>query len=107
MNRTDEKWMLKRCLSLLDQKSTTLAEKAHQSPVDRYTDPVRFDQEVQAIHQVLPTAYLHSSELPEEHHFRTVQTHVGAVLFTRGEDGQVRAFHNVCRHRGAQVESRS
>lgn len=107
MNRSDERQLLKQCLSLLEEKSTTLSPESHTSPTTRYTDPARFEQELKAIHQRLPIAYLHSSELPEPHHFRTIETHVGSVLFTRGEDGQVRAFHNVCRHRGARVESRS
>ncbi|QTN40773.1 aromatic ring-hydroxylating oxygenase subunit alpha [Marinobacter salsuginis] len=106
MNRSDETRLLRQCLNLLDEKSTTLSSEAHHSAVERYTDAVRFDKELSAIHRKLPIAYLHSSELPEPHHFRTVITHVGSVIFSRGDDGIVRAFHNVCRHRGAQVENR-
>lgn len=107
MSRFDESQLLKQCLSLLKEKSTTLSHQGHASPIDRYTDSDRFARELKAIHQRLPIAYLHSSELPEAHHFRTIDTHVGAVLFTRGENGRVNAFHNVCRHRGARVESRT
>lgn len=107
MNQRDESRILKQCLDLLAEKTTTLDATTHTSPVERYTDPGRFDREIKAIHQKLPIAYLHSSELPNINDFRTVNTHVGAVLFTRTEDGAVNAFHNVCRHRGAQVESRA
>ncbi|MCG8518911.1 MAG: aromatic ring-hydroxylating dioxygenase subunit alpha [Pseudomonadales bacterium] len=107
MHRSDEQRLLERCLELLQEKTTTLASASHASPVERYIDPERFEREMQAIHQQLPLAYLHSSELPGPHHFRSLETHTGAVLFTRGEDGKVNAFHNVCRHRGARVESRA
>ncbi|MDO3720528.1 aromatic ring-hydroxylating dioxygenase subunit alpha [Marinobacter sp. chi1] len=107
MNRHDETRILKQCLNLLADKSTTLSAETHTSPVERYTDPQRFEQERHAIHQALPVAYLHSSELPNPNDFRTVATHSGNVLFTRTEAGEVKAFHNVCRHRGAQVESRA
>lgn len=106
MNRADEKRMLERCLSLLEEKTTTLAEHTYQSPTERYTDPGRFQRELKAIHQALPIAYLHNSELPGPHQFRTVDTPIGAVLFSRGEGGRANAFHNVCRHRGAKVETR-
>ncbi|WP_165855692.1 aromatic ring-hydroxylating oxygenase subunit alpha [Marinobacter sp. JSM 1782161] len=107
MNRHDETRILKQCLDLLADKSTTLSAKTHTSSVNRYTDLQRFEQERRAIHQVLPVAYLHSSELPNPNNFRTVRTHSGSVLFTRTEAGDIKAFHNVCRHRGAQVESRT
>lgn len=107
MNRHDETRILRQCLDLLADKSTTLSAETHTSSVERYTDPQRFEQERRAIHKALPVAYLHTSELPNPNDFRTVKTHSGNVLFTRTEAGEVRAFHNVCRHRGAQVESRT
>lgn len=107
MNRQSETRILTKCLDLLADKSTTLSDETHTSSVERYIDPQRFEKEHRAIHQVLPVAYLHSSELQNPNDFRAVKTHAGNVLFTRTEAGDVAAFHNVCRHRGAQVEVRA
>lgn len=107
MNRLEETQILKQCLNLLAEKSTTLSADTHSSDIARYTDTDRFEKECHSIHATLPVAYLHSSELPNANDFRTVKTHTGNVLFTRTDSGVVNAFHNVCRHRGARLESRS
>jgi Rieske 2Fe-2S family protein len=43
----------------------------------------------------------HQSEWPETRSFRTLTVGDYPILIWRGTDGQLRAFHNVCRHRGA------
>src|ERR1700690_3658905 len=43
----------------------------------------------------------HESELPSAHDYRTFQHPAGVSLVAvRGADGAVRAFYNVCPHRG-------
>jgi glycine betaine catabolism A len=42
-------------------------------------------------------------DLPEPGDCMTVEVGSASVLLIRGEDMQVRAFHNVCRHRGARL----
>ncbi|MBM3568972.1 MAG: aromatic ring-hydroxylating dioxygenase subunit alpha [Alphaproteobacteria bacterium] len=41
--------------------------------------------------------------IPNKGDFHTWRIGSDTVLLVRGEDGQVRAFHNTCRHRGMQV----
>ena len=42
-------------------------------------------------------------ELPNPGDYITMAVDSTPVLVLRGDDGQVRAFHNVCRHRGTQL----
>lgn len=45
----------------------------------------------------------HVSDVPEAGDFVTLDICGERALIVRGQDGVVRAFHNVCRHRGARV----
>lgn len=45
----------------------------------------------------------HAGALPDPGDFFTRQVGDAAFLVVRGDDGTVRAFHNVCRHRGARL----
>ena len=42
-------------------------------------------------------------EIPDPGDFLTLDIDATPVLLIRGDDGAVRAFHNVCRHRGSQI----
>lgn len=47
----------------------------------------------------------HVCEVPEPGSFivRAVEVAKASILITRGKDGKIRAFHNVCTHRGTQL----
>ena len=45
----------------------------------------------------------HESELPEVGDFVTYDIAEDSIIVVRGLDGEVRAFFNVCRHRGSQI----
>ena len=40
-------------------------------------------------------------ELPNSGDWRVVRIGTQSLLITRGESGELRAFHNTCRHRGS------
>ncbi|MDH5246999.1 MAG: Rieske 2Fe-2S domain-containing protein, partial [Betaproteobacteria bacterium] len=42
-------------------------------------------------------------EVPNPGDFLTLAVGDAPILVIRGDDGLVRAFHNVCRHRGSQI----
>lgn len=44
---------------------------------------------------------------PRDYVIRTIEVLPASILVVRGEDGEVRAFHNVCSHRGNLVCKRS
>ena len=70
------------------------------SPVGRYLDPERHAREAQALRR-LPHAIGPASRLASPGDWLSAQLLGVPVVATRGSDGEVRAFINVCRHRGA------
>jgi glycine betaine catabolism A len=72
-------------------------------PQGYYTDPGLFDTEMD---RVWARGWLFagvSAELPEPGDSLTWSPGPESVLLIRGDDGQVRAFHNICRHRGCRL----
>jgi choline monooxygenase len=49
----------------------------------------------------------HASQLPEAGSYTTAAVGTQPVLVVRGDDGELRAFRNTCRHRGSRVLSGS
>jgi len=45
----------------------------------------------------------HDCEIPNPGNYMTVQVGDDAVVIVRGNDGQINALHNSCRHRGSRV----
>jgi nitrite reductase/ring-hydroxylating ferredoxin subunit len=65
-----------------------------------YTDEAIFEQELARIWKKAWIVACHESELPEAYDFRTLTIAREPVVVCRGEDERVRAFLNVCPHRG-------
>lgn len=76
-------------------------------PAEYYLDPGQWQREMDNIFRRLPLLAGFSAELPEPGNFRALQMLDKPVLLMRGADGQVRAFLNICRHRGAPLKSGS
>ncbi|HEX3788769.1 MAG TPA: aromatic ring-hydroxylating dioxygenase subunit alpha [Pseudonocardiaceae bacterium] len=68
-----------------------------------YTDPELFAAEQSAVFESLWFCAVRSVELAEPGEYRTVQVGRESVLVTRSRDGALRAFLNICRHRGARL----
>ena len=88
----------------LDAGTTALADGVMRNPVDVYTDPTRLEREWSMIRDA-PQFFGLSCRLPSPGSYFTDDETGIPVLFVRGEDGRVRAFLNVCRHRGSRVAS--
>jgi phenylpropionate dioxygenase-like ring-hydroxylating dioxygenase large terminal subunit len=68
-----------------------------------YFDTEFFEAEKAAFLRAAPQVVCHESEIAEPGEWRSIE-YLGESLFViRGEDGAVRAFHNVCRHRGSRL----
>ena len=68
-----------------------------------YTDPAIFRDEQATIFEASWFAAARSSEIDSPGSFRTVAVGRESVLLVRGRDRGLRAFLNVCRHRGARL----
>ncbi|MER7105547.1 Rieske (2Fe-2S) protein, partial [Streptomyces humidus] len=68
-----------------------------------YTDPAVFAQEQERVFEAMWFCVARGSDLAKPGAFRTFQVGRESVLVTRARDGSVRAFFNVCRHRGARL----
>lgn len=95
--------LARRALAHLQAGTTDQAEDILQLPAVTYTDPQRYQREIQRIFRELPIAVALSLELPEPGAYLATNLMDTPLLVVRGEDGVVRAFVNVCRHRGAQL----
>lgn len=74
-------------------------------PASAYYDPDYYELERQAIFMRSWLQIGHVSELPEPGSFirRELEFAKASILIVRGRDGEIRAFHNVCTHRGTQL----
>jgi Rieske 2Fe-2S family protein len=70
-----------------------------------YTSPVTFAQELQAIFANRWLFTVHQSALPQPGSHVLYELASESIIIVRGADGEIRAFHNVCRHRGARLRS--
>ena len=95
--------LARRALSHLQNKTTDQAPSTMEQPVEAYIDAQRYQRELAHIFKQLPLALALSVELPAPKCYRALTVLDVPVLLSRGEDGVVRAFVNVCRHRGAQI----
>ena len=74
-------------------------------PAKAYYDPEWFELERQAVFLRTWFPAGHVCELPEPGSFirREFEFARASLLLSRGKDGEIRAFHNVCTHRGTQL----
>ena len=94
--------VIQRILDHARDKTTDLGDAVWREPVANYRSEERFAEEMELFKR-LPMAYCPSAALPEAGAY-VARTVAGVpLLAVRGEDGVVRAFHNVCRHRGMMV----
>ena len=68
-----------------------------------YRDEAQFRQELSAFYLAKPLLVALECDVPEAGDFVTHTIVDRPLLIVRGDDGQVRTFLNICRHRGARV----
>jgi phenylpropionate dioxygenase-like ring-hydroxylating dioxygenase large terminal subunit len=88
----------------MEAKTTDLAPGVMRHPVSLYRDVEHAAKERVKLFRALPLAVAHGTELPRAGDFRTVDAAGVPILLVRQGDGSVKAFVNVCRHRGARLE---
>ncbi|WP_395665561.1 aromatic ring-hydroxylating dioxygenase subunit alpha [Methylocella sp.] len=71
-----------------------------------YSDRGIFEDELERIFKHAWIPVCHESEIPEPYDFRTASIAREPIVVARGPDNVVRAFLNVCPHRGMMIERR-
>lgn len=74
-----------------------------QIPVENYFDRDRWQAEMEKIFRRLPLVLGATAELPNPGDYKALEAAGVQVLITRTRSGAVKAFVNMCSHRGAQL----
>jgi carnitine monooxygenase subunit len=83
--------------------TSDLADAPMRNDVSVYTDRARHAAERQKLFRETPVVACFSSDIRKPGQFRTFDETGVPIVVVRGRDGQVRAFLNVCLHRGARL----
>ena len=95
--------LVHRALLHYKNKTTDQAKGIMTMPIEAYINEERYLKEKDRIYKKLPLALCLSKEVPENQTYRAMNVIDTPVLITRGQDSKVRAFLNVCRHRGSKI----
>jgi phenylpropionate dioxygenase-like ring-hydroxylating dioxygenase large terminal subunit len=68
-----------------------------------YHDPEFFAAERTAFLRAAPQIVCHENEIPEPGEWRSLEYLGESIIVIRGDDRAIRAFSNVCRHRGSRL----
>ena len=102
-NRNKLIGLAKRLLAHNLNGTTDQADGIMVKPVADYTDNEIISSEVNKIFYDHPVPIALSAEFKENNSYKAAKVIDTPLLITRGEDGVVRTFINICKHRGAPV----
>jgi Rieske 2Fe-2S family protein len=68
-----------------------------------YTSQEHFDLDIEAIYAKSWIFVANDAEIPDPGDYVTITLGRYSIIVTRDDDENVRAYHNVCRHRGARI----
>jgi len=105
MQRDEQVRVIKTLMAHIDQGTNVDAGVVRRIPVTDYTSPERATAEWNTFFRTHPQVIGLSGDLPEPGSFITLDDFGVPVLATRDAAGRLRAFVNVCRHRGTILET--
>lgn len=103
MKRDEKIQLTRRLIEHVDNDTTDYASEMLHVPFSVFDDPDLARREVEVVRRQ-PHVVAHIDELPKTGSFLTTELLGTALLLIKQREGGVRAFANVCRHRGARVE---
>ncbi len=95
--------LARRIVEHIRDSSSDLATAPMRNHPSVYTDPVRHAAERRVLFRETPLVLCLSSDLPEAGSFRVSDETGVPIVIVRSADGNVRAFLNICLHRGARL----
>ncbi len=95
--------ILRRFFELRAAHTTTMAPAVYRQQASIYVDPARLQAETEALFRTRPLVAALSADLPGTGDCVAREVAGVPLLLIRGEDAEVRAFLNICRHRGGRV----
>jgi len=74
-------------------------------PVEPYISPAYYEKEKEKIFKRVWLCVAREAEVPQPGDYKVKRIAAGdtSAIIVRGKDGKVRAFHNMCSHRGNTV----
>lgn len=103
MDAQTERELGARVGAMLDANTSGQAASEYRQPVAHYIDRGHLARERDILFRRQPLLVAASSELEKPGDFRTMELDGVSALIVRQHDGSLKAFHNVCRHRGTRV----
>jgi phenylpropionate dioxygenase-like ring-hydroxylating dioxygenase large terminal subunit len=107
MDHATEVSLIERILELDRERKREEASGEYREPVAGYLDPARHEAEISVLFRRHPLVFGQGAELPEPGSFVTHDLAGLPILLLRDGEGRFRAYLNVCRHRGARIETES
>jgi len=98
----NDRQVVERVLEHIDNKTTDTGTESWREPVANYRSEQRLNAEIDLLRR-LPIPFCPSAALPETGAYVARNAAGTPLVVVRGDDGQVRAFRNACRHRGMRL----
>ncbi|MEM7003089.1 MAG: aromatic ring-hydroxylating dioxygenase subunit alpha [Pseudomonadota bacterium] len=102
-NALEEKHIIETVLGYTEQGTTHMQPAMLNNPVSHYTDIDRLQLEIDTLFRKFPIIVGHASQAQTSGEYFTHDVSGMPLLITRTQNHEIKAFINVCRHRGAQV----
>ena len=106
MQRQTEVDLIKEILSYEEEKSTDMQSQCSSISIDCYTRSDQFEKEEQ-LFKKMPIIVGHVSQIPEAGDYFTHTICKVPIIVLRQKDGSLKAFINVCKHRGGRLARES
>ncbi len=98
-----QKSIIQKLLKFRDEKEGQMGQGEIKKNVNVYMDQERLQKEILSVFKQHPLIVAHQSELPNHGSFLAQNLSGVPVLLVRNQEGKIKAYLNVCRHRGTRL----
>ncbi|HEX2573932.1 MAG TPA: SRPBCC family protein [Polyangia bacterium] len=103
MDRVTELRLIDETLEHAARRTQQMEATGGSAPIDIYTSPAQLDRELALLFRGGPLVVGHTSQLAAPGDFLTHDETGVPLVVLRSEAGELRAYLNVCRHRGTRI----